>query len=106
MSGPMDAVGLIALYRDFAKPHKVVPKDGVRTCFRLCELSWYYQVLKARHVVEQAEGRPVLYSYGSDSTPHVDDEHGQQSFAHCWQNCEEGRERSGVLAGEGLCSDH
>ena len=69
MSGPMDAVGLTALYRDFAKPHKVVPKDEVRTCFRLCELSWYYQVLKARHVVEQAEGRPVLYSYGSDSTP-------------------------------------
>ena len=24
---------------------------------------------QARHVVEQAEGRPVLYSYGSDRTP-------------------------------------
>ena len=69
MSGLMDAVGLTALYRDFAKPHRLVQKAEETTCFRLCELAWYYQVLKAKHVVEQAEGRPVLYSYGADSTP-------------------------------------
>ena len=69
MSGLMDAVGLTALYKDFAKPHRLVQKAEETTCFRLCELAWYYQALKAKHVVEQAEGRPVLYSYGADSTP-------------------------------------
>lgn len=65
LSGP----ALEAMYRDFANAYKVLSKDEEYTMQKLSALSAAFLKEKAKRLVMESEGRPVLYSYGSDGTP-------------------------------------
>eukprot|EP00974_Lingulodinium_polyedra_P027348 2642941-Lingulodinium_polyedra.AAC.1 len=57
------------LFLDFAAPHKVLERAEVDTLYKLCEVGTALLEGKAKQLVAAAEGRPILYAYGSDCTP-------------------------------------
>ena len=65
----MDANTLLERFRDLARPHRVLDKNEDRFVYKATEIAWAYPLLKARDLVAKAQGRPLLYSYGSDGTP-------------------------------------
>lgn len=69
MSTPMTGSALLELFRDMAKPYKILEKHEGTTAHNMCEIAWAYQDMKAKDFIVKAEGKPLLYSYGSDGTP-------------------------------------
>jgi hypothetical protein len=69
MSDVMDGPALRALYTEYCKPARVLDRLEDRLVDRMCEVMKEYLHSKARGIVKAANGRAVLFSYGSDSTP-------------------------------------
>eukprot|EP00974_Lingulodinium_polyedra_P058338 5619914-Lingulodinium_polyedra.AAC.1 len=69
MAQPMDVEGIQCLYRLHASASRNLARDEGREAGRLCELLKHFLWNKAKVLVQEAKGRPVLYSYGSDGTP-------------------------------------
>ena len=65
----MDGARLADRYLDFCHPHKVLDQRGDEEVAKLCEVGKAFLWLRAKSVVREADGRAILYSYGSDSTP-------------------------------------
>ena len=68
-SSAMDGESIARLFLDFCKVHKVVSKEESRICAKLCEVGKAFLLQRAKALVAGAEGRAVLLTYGSDSTP-------------------------------------
>ena len=65
----MDSQGLQAIFLEFVKPIKALQRTEDRQAEMMCEVLKEFLRCKATHLVEQAKGRAILYSYGSDGTP-------------------------------------
>ena len=65
----MDGPRIAERYLDFCHPHKVLDQRGAEEVAKLCEAGKALLWLRAKNVVREADGRAILYSYGSDSTP-------------------------------------
>ena len=65
----MDAQSLIAKFRDFCHPHKVLTRAEADEAQKLTEIGKSFLWQKAKALVATANGAPILYSYGSDGTP-------------------------------------
>lgn len=65
----MDAQTLVSTFREFTAPHRVLDKHEDRIVFKLADVAWEYMQMKGKDLVNKANGRPVLFSYGSDGTP-------------------------------------
>ena len=69
MSDYMDGPALRALYTEYCKPARVLDRLDDRLIDRMCEVMKEYLHSKGRGIVKAANGRAVLFSYGSDGTP-------------------------------------
>ena len=65
----MDGPSLRALYLEYCKPARVLDRQGDRLVDKLSEVMKEFLRSKARGVVLAANGRAILFSYGSDTTP-------------------------------------
>lgn len=65
MAGPM----LLAMFRDFSDAYRVLSKEDELAVQKLSALSAAYLADKAKRLIVRSEGRPMLYSCGSDGTP-------------------------------------
>jgi hypothetical protein len=65
---PMDGPSLKELCLAHCKVHKVLDKAEADESAKLCEVGKAYLIRKAKALVHSAEGRAVLYTYGSDAT--------------------------------------
>ena len=65
----VDRATLQGLYRDHTKPNMVLEEHGERQLHKLVEIFKSFLVAKAKAAITQAQGRAILFSYGSDGTP-------------------------------------
>ena len=91
----LDGSALRKLYLDHSRPTcQLDGEHGERIVAKLCEVLKVFLQAKARHVVEQAQGRAILFSYGSDATPlltltTVNSQHGASRFQRRAHKAEE-----------------
>eukprot|EP00972_Heterocapsa_arctica_P048171 7103313-Heterocapsa_arctica.AAC.1 len=52
----------------FSRIHAVLDKSAAEVAAKLCEVGKAFLLRKAKSLVQSAEGRAVLYTYGSDAT--------------------------------------
>jgi hypothetical protein len=64
-----DVSQVIELYHNYSVAHKTLKKDEAYVCSRMVEVAKAFLMQKAKSLVSGAGNRPLLYSYGSDSTP-------------------------------------
>lgn len=69
LAGAMDGQGILAKYRDFCVPHKVLTRVEAEEASKLVEVAKAFLWGKAKALVSEANGAPVLYCYGADATP-------------------------------------
>ena len=65
----VDRATLQGLYRDNTKPNKVLVDHGESELYKLVEVLKSFLVAKAKTAITKAQGRAILFSYGSDGTP-------------------------------------
>eukprot|EP00974_Lingulodinium_polyedra_P057606 5544797-Lingulodinium_polyedra.AAC.1 len=65
----MDPKGLEFLIRMHSSASRVLSRDDSREALRLVEVVKEFLWSKAKALVRECNGRPILYSYGSDGTP-------------------------------------
>ena len=68
-SSSIDGASLAGLFREYANAYKVLGKEDSLVASKLCEVGKAYLLRKAKSLVTAAEGRAILLTYGSDSTP-------------------------------------
>ena len=64
-----DVSHVVGLYHSFSVAHKTLNRTEAFTCSRMVEVGKALLMQKAKALVTNAANRPLLYSYGSDSTP-------------------------------------
>ena len=65
----MDPASLRDLFLDHCQASKVLGRAEGYVNAKLCEVGKAYLQEKARALVRESNGRPVLFTYGSDGTP-------------------------------------
>ena len=65
----VDGATLKGLYREHTKPNMVLGPTGERELHKLVEILKSFLVAKAKTAITKAQGRAILFSYGSDGTP-------------------------------------
>ena len=69
MSEPLlDGPAIAKLFIDHSRVHPVLDREQAEECAKLCEIGKAYLLRKAKALVRNAEGRAVLFTYGSDAT--------------------------------------